>query len=76
MKRAAAYARYSTDSQDEKSIAYQMNAIEEYCLYKGYEIVGKYADEAFSGTTQTVLSSNGSWQTQRIESLMWLLSMT
>jgi site-specific DNA recombinase len=50
MKRAAAYARYSTDSQDEKSIAYQMNAIEEYCLDKGYEIVDKYADEAFSGT--------------------------
>lgn len=39
MKRAAAYARYSTDSQDEKSIAYQMNAIEEYCLDKGYEMV-------------------------------------
>ena len=50
MKKVAAYARYSTESQDEKSIAYQLNAIEEYCSQNGYTIVDTYADEAMSGT--------------------------
>ncbi len=50
MKKVAAYARYSTENQDEKSIAYQLDSIREYCADKGYKIIKEYADEAFSGT--------------------------
>ena len=48
--RAAAYARYSTDNQDENSIAYQMAAIKEYCAQHDITITARYADEAKTGT--------------------------
>ena len=48
---AAAYARYSTDSQTENSIAYQMEAIETYCARHGLTLVKKYCDEAKTGTS-------------------------
>ena len=47
---AAAYARYSTDLQTENSIAYQMNAIEDYCSANQIHIVKSYKDDAYSGT--------------------------
>lgn len=48
--RATAYARYSTDRQTENSIAYQMNAIQEYCNKNDIFLVSFFSDEAFSGT--------------------------
>lgn len=51
MKKAAAYARYSTEHQTSSSIEYQMRKIEEYCNSHGITITARYADEAYSGTT-------------------------
>ena len=47
---AVAYMRYSSENQTENSIEYQREAIEVYCLAKGYELVGEYVDEAYTGT--------------------------
>ena len=49
--RAAAYARYSTDKQTENSIAYQMEAITQYCLAHQIDLCAAYQDEAESGTS-------------------------
>lgn len=48
--RAAAYARYSTDKQTGNSIAYQLNAIQQYCKAENIPIIATYTDEACSGT--------------------------
>ncbi|RKX42837.1 MAG: hypothetical protein DRP33_02640 [Thermotogae bacterium] len=48
MKRAAAYARYSTDKQYDTSIEKQLEDIREYCKKKDYEIVKEYVDKAES----------------------------
>lgn len=48
--RAVAYCRYSTDNQTENSIAYQINAAQEYCARHNMALVDVYADEAQSGT--------------------------
>lgn len=48
--KAAAYARYSTEHQTENSIAYQMNAIQEYCNKNNINLTAFYSDEALSGT--------------------------
>lgn len=50
--KAAAYARYSTENQTENSIAYQMNAIQDYCKKNDITICAFYADEAKSGTNE------------------------
>ena len=49
MKRAVAYARYSTDKQTDISIEAQLSAIKEYCKRKGYELIEEYIDRAESG---------------------------
>jgi site-specific DNA recombinase len=49
MKRAALYARYSSDNQRVESITAQLRAAKEYCEKKNYEIVKEYIDEAESG---------------------------
>lgn len=49
MPNAVAYARYSTDNQDENSIAYQMDAIQTYCKKHELSLVNLYADEARTG---------------------------
>lgn len=46
----AAYARYSTDHQDENSIETQFENIHEYCQNHQYNIVAHYFDKAKSGT--------------------------
>lgn len=51
MKRAAIYARYSSDNQREESIEAQIRAINEYANNNGYTIVKIYTDEAFSAKT-------------------------
>lgn len=48
---AAAYARYSTDRQNETSILAQLQAIEDFCAKNDFELYAKqYIDQAFSGT--------------------------
>ncbi len=48
MKRAAAYARFSSTSQREESIDAQLRAIREYADRNGYAIVAEYVDNAKS----------------------------
>ena len=51
-KRAVAYCRYSSELQrDGYSIEAQLFAIQEFCNKEGYTLVGKYIDEAMSGTS-------------------------
>ena len=49
MQRAAAYARYSTDNQDDNSIAYQMEAIQGYCKKYDLILTKIFSDEARTG---------------------------
>ena len=49
--KAAIYARFSSDNQNEMSIDAQVRACEEYAHSKLYEIARIYKDEAISGTT-------------------------
>lgn len=49
--KAIAYARYSSDKQNETSIQAQLSAIEGYCARNGIELVRAYCDEAVSGTS-------------------------
>ncbi len=52
MTRAVAYCRYSSELQrDGYSIEAQLHAIEDYCIKEEYTLVGKYIDEARSGTS-------------------------
>lgn len=51
MKRAVAYARYSTDMQREESIDAQFRAIEDYCNRNDITLIHKYKDEGISGTS-------------------------
>lgn len=46
----AAYARYSTENQDENSIETQFDNIAQYCQTHQYNIVAHYFDKAKSGT--------------------------
>lgn len=48
---AIAYYRYSSHSQNEKSIEQQQELAREYSESKGYKLVGEYSDAAISGTT-------------------------
>jgi len=48
MKRAAAYARYSSHNQQEISIEAQLTRIREYAQKQGYSIVEVYEDKAIS----------------------------
>lgn len=51
MKRAAAYARYSSDRQSDISIEAQLEEIKRFASEKGYEIVAVYTDRAQSAST-------------------------
>lgn len=51
MKKAAIYARYSSDNQNEESIDAQIRAIREYAEKNDIQIVKIYTDEALSATT-------------------------
>ena len=47
--RVVTYLRYSTHNQNELSIEYQLEEVNEYCAKAGYTIVKHYIDEAKSG---------------------------
>ena len=47
--KAVIYARFSSDRQNEESIAAQHRACREYAQRNGIEIIGTYDDEAISG---------------------------
>lgn len=49
MEKAYAYARYSSDRQNEASIDAQLRAIRAYAEQHGISVVGEYVDEAISG---------------------------
>ncbi len=51
MKRAIAYARFSSDLQREESIDAQLRAIRQYCDANGFVLLAIYADKAISGTS-------------------------
>ena len=51
MKKAFAYARFSTDMQREESIDAQFRAIKEYCSRNKIFLVNTFSDEGISGTT-------------------------
>lgn len=50
-KRAALYARFSTEMQRMESIDAQLRAMRNYCKKNGWEIAEEYIDEAVSATT-------------------------
>jgi len=50
MKKAVAYARYSTDKQTENSIAFQLEAIQKYCVKNNLLLTAIFKDDAESGT--------------------------
>ena len=50
-KRAALYARFSSDNQRSESIDAQLRAMRKYCEQHGYVVVKTYTDEAKSATT-------------------------
>ena len=49
MPRAAIYARYSSDLQNQSSIDAQLRACRDYCKKSGYEVYREFVDEALSG---------------------------
>lgn len=51
MKKAVAYARFSSDNQRQESIDAQVRAINEYCSKHDIQLVKIYADAAQSATT-------------------------
>ena len=51
MKRAVAYARFSSNLQREESIEAQLRAIQAYCDANDFVLVATYIDRAISGTS-------------------------
>lgn len=51
MKRAAIYARYSTDHQNEKSCEDQIALCRSVCGHEGFSVVAEFSDAARSGTS-------------------------
>ena len=51
MKRAVAYARFSSDLQREESIEAQLRAIQAYCNEHDFVLLTVYADRGISGTS-------------------------
>ena len=45
-----AYARYSSDKQQESSIVVQLAAIRRFCEMHDIELIHEYVDEAQTGT--------------------------
>ena len=52
MTRAVIYARFSSDSQSPDTIDVQIAECVKYCEREGYEVVGRYTDEARTGRTE------------------------
>lgn len=50
-RRAALYARYSSDNQREESIEAQLSILHKFCADNGYTVVNEYCDRAKSATT-------------------------
>jgi len=50
IKKAVAYARFSSVLQRDESIVRQLESIQEYCVRNNLELVEEYIDEAQSGT--------------------------
>lgn len=50
-KRAALYARYSTDLQSERSVEDQLALCEGFAIAQGFKVAGRYSDKARSGAT-------------------------
>lgn len=48
---AVAYARYSSDKQQESSITVQLAGIKKFCAVHNIQLIREYVDEAQSGTT-------------------------
>lgn len=46
---AAIYSRFSSDKQNDASIAAQLRACNAYCVSQGYQVYREYVDEAISG---------------------------
>lgn len=57
--RAAIYARFSTDLQNDKSVDDQIALCQEFAARQGYEITGRYSDRARTGAT--VHGRDGLW---------------
>ncbi len=51
MKRAALYARYSTDLQNDKSVEDQISLCKTYAERQGFKVTGEYFDRAKSGAS-------------------------
>lgn len=51
IKRAALYARFSSDNQRTESIDAQLRAMRQFCNQNKWKIVKTYVDEAYSATT-------------------------
>ena len=51
MKRAVAYARFSSDLQREEPIEAQTRAIQQYCDANGFVLLTVFADRGISGTS-------------------------
>jgi len=51
MRRAVIYSRFSTDLQNDKSIAHQEAVARAFAARSGFEIVGCYSDAAMSGAS-------------------------
>lgn len=51
MRRAALYARFSTEMQSDRSVDDQLTLCEEFATRQGLSVVGRYEDRARSGTT-------------------------
>ncbi|MGN0612391.1 MAG: recombinase family protein [Porcipelethomonas sp.] len=51
IKRAALYARFSSDNQRTESIDAQIRAMRQFCNQNKWKIVKTYVDEAYSATT-------------------------
>lgn len=49
VRRAAIYARYSTDKQEDTSIEDQLRMARDHCEREGYEVVEVYTDHAMTG---------------------------
>lgn len=47
---AVAYARFSSDKQQESSIAVQLSAIRRFCASHNIQLIHEYVDEAQTGT--------------------------
>ncbi|HHX67885.1 MAG: recombinase family protein [Miniphocaeibacter sp.] len=54
MKKAVAYARFSSDNQREESIDAQLRAIEEYAQRNNILLIDKYIDKLYEHLTTTI----------------------